>query len=713
MWLHETFCFVVTKEYALETPIHALMMNPHLCEMFDSDRTDHIIRLWDRVRIGFNKCFLENSRALNWECEEVAIPFDALENALLFSRLSEGGLPNSCGFLFLAINEIISMYNVFTERIARFCTRANDIGTGHNAINPRFIIRGYGDTIKIGAVAPLTKECLNWVAECSWDSRTQTFNTEKLNSLLRDMIDLYDQPALISNPMDFLRQNFVFRDDALQTWNIVDAYTGVRVDHFGNFFANRQDAVLADDIYQLLVLLDLSSGEGAMRRTLMDHFHCLDYEQIRLMLEGSRNVLSVIHDSQSDVFFDTLDSLLDELVCTSDGRVDPFHEMGFPALDDNQMRLVRSLNSREFVELLLYLLYQMASEAYLFSSLPLYMKDPYTNEMKQELQSRLDELCGQMTARVVVDSLEVFTRDILAFYEIQLINAAAVTNQLLQPFLCSNNFCDDSDPVYAALPPKTALRNYVSLRQILHQMKLSFSSLSSDINPDVNADQKAKTSFNTTSQGRCWLWEGTNPMQENFAENDPSASASRRPCPDLWKLWFEKEIPCGEAVFTSYDTKDVNEVLVESTSTCKSNHDHSAAFSNAAKIVQTWWRRFTCSQRNEFTYEVCSDDDDDNVTEANLQSFAKTDLIVIKERKEVHELVNNKKKGHDSSKSFVNNRIETSERSNENADYGETVEKSSSFEEHFLSFNSPSYDVSVLDLSHGSQSDEMQKRVNV
>ena len=96
------------------------MNSPHLCERFDSVRADHILRVWDRVRSGFDKCFLENKKTLSWECEEVPIPFDTLENAMLFSLLSEGGLPNECGFLFLARNEIVSMYNVFAEKIARF-----------------------------------------------------------------------------------------------------------------------------------------------------------------------------------------------------------------------------------------------------------------------------------------------------------------------------------------------------------------------------------------------------------------------------------------------------------------------------------------------------------------------------------------------------------------------------------------------------------------
>ena len=181
---------------------------------------------------------------------------------------------------------------------------------------------------------------------------------EKVKNLLCDMIDLSDQPALISNPLDFLRQNFVFRDDAIQTWDVLDRDTGVCKDHFGNFFANRQDALLADEIHQLVVYLDLSFGDGAIRRTLMDHFHCLSYEELRSMLEGCRNVLGLLRSRESDVFFESFDSLLNDLFCT-DGQVidlDPLQEMGFPPLDINQMRLVCSLNTYEFVELLLYLL---------------------------------------------------------------------------------------------------------------------------------------------------------------------------------------------------------------------------------------------------------------------------------------------------------------------------------------------------------------------
>jgi hypothetical protein len=671
------------------------MINPHLSERFDSIRTDHILRLWDRVRIGFNKCFLENTSVLNWECEEVAIPFDALEKVPLFSLLSEGGLPNDCGFLFLAINEIISMYNVFSERIARFCIPMNDTATRHNkAINPRFIVRGYGDAIKIGAVTPLTEECLTWVAECSWDTTTQMFNMDKVSSLLHSMIDLHDQPPLISNPLDFLRQNFVFRDDAILTWDILGADTGACVDHFGNFFANRQDALLAYEIHQLLDLLNVSSGEGDMRRTMMDHFHCLDYEQIRLLLEGCGNVLSVIHDTQSDLFFDSLASFLDDLGGTSNDQVDldPFHEMGFPALDDNQMRFVRSLNSSEFVELLLYCIYQMASEAYLFSQLPLNVKEPCTFELKQELKFRLGELCNQTTARVVVDSLEVFIQDVLAYYESPLTKAAAATNEPLQTFLQLNNFCDESDPVFAALPKTVTLRNYVSLRQELHQMKLSFLS-ASDTNPQANADQKTKTTFNTTSQGRCWLWEDKSLAQEHSAGNGIDAIAPHRSNHNLWKLWFEKEIPGEESVCNSLDTENVHMSALNSETTQsklksvattdlfadESSHDHpdhSAVHFYSAKLIQRWWRNvFACTRRNEFTYDVCIDDDNISENHDDLQSLTKTDEINL-------ELIKECNSDYDDDWPSCDPEI--------------TVK--------------PSCDVSNLDLSYGSQSDEMQLR---
>lgn len=637
---------------------------------------------------------LENARVLHWECEEVAIPFDALENAPLFSLLSEGGRPHDHGFLFLAISEIISMYNAYSEQLARFCVPINDPATHRMEINPRFIIRGYGNAIKIGAVTPLTEECLNWVAECSWDSGMKMFNMEKLDNLLHNMIDLHDQPALISNPLDFLRQNFVFRDSDLQTWDVLDANIGPRVDHFGNFFANRQDEVLADEIYQLLVLLDLPSGEETIRRTIMDHFHCLDYEQIRQMLEGCRTVLGVLHDTHSKVLFDSLGSFLDNLVYNSSIRVDmdPWCEMGFPSLDDSQIQFVRSLTSNEFVELLLYCMYQMASEAYLFSNLPLFMKDPYTFEMQQDLKHRLEEVCGRLKSRAVADSLEIFDRDILAFYEKQLMNGAAKTNELLQPFLCSNNFCDDSDLVFAALPPTTTVRNYVSLRQTLHQLRLLFLSRSSDINPELSADQKASSSLHTISQGRCWLWEEKIQIQENSAADDidvMGTSACIGPNNDRWKLWFEKQIPRDEAVFIRSDPTDANGIPktaansdssssslkdvdtarlsnVETTAIFKCINDRSdngTTIVNAAKRVQTWWRRVSvCTHRNEFTYEVCNDDEDDE-------------------------------KGTRSQVSIE-----------------EIVEKSISCETPIIMVHPPSCDVSNLDLSYGSESDEMRMR---
>jgi hypothetical protein len=642
-WLHETFRCLVTKEHALTTTMWELMTVERLSERFDSAYVHHVLELWDRVKAGFNKCFLECNQKLNWECQEVSIPFDKLENATLMCLLSEGAHPTENDFLFLAINEVISVYNNFAERISHFCLSDDGATTNKKVFHPRFIIYGYGDAVKIGAVAPLSACNLNWVAECSWDSHNGIFNLKKVKSLLRDLINLEDQPCLISNPLDHLRETFHFRDDTVQSWDESKRETHISVDRYGNFLANGQDAQLVEEVHQLLSVLDMTTGDETIRRTIMDHFHCLDYKQIRSMMEGCRNVLDVLYISKKEKLFESLGSLLHDLVSTShdDADVNPLQEMGFPTLVEKQSRLMLSLNTNEFFEIVFYCGYQLASEAYLFSNLPLYMNDPYTMEMKHELIGNLSGLLGEKSAKSVANHVDEFIRDILGFYERQLVNQASKTNELLQVFLVTNNFCDDSDPVFSSLPPTTSLRNYISLRQTLQQMKLSLlscSTIASEFLPSTDCDSPANISLATTTRGHCWLWEDRS-VERDGAPNDVDDLALKMASHDQWKLWFERAIPPipGSDVVMADASSTVDEIAVTTQTPTPINNDTETfhvmnnnkstidditaddiinldinAEFYAARVLQRWWRRVTeYMSDNEFKYNVYSDDEED------------------------------------------------------------------------------------------------------
>lgn len=280
VWLHNTFRFLVSKEYAFQLTMSELINKQRLQERFDSARVHHTLALWDRARIGLNRLLLETDRKVHWECEEVSIPFDTLEDTKLVFLLSEGSHPTDGNdFLFLIINEIVTAYNSFSKKLAAFYSSKDVYNANTTMLQPRFIIRGYGGAAKIGSVVPLSTDDLTWVAECCWNSESCTYETEKMKCMLQDMVNLHDKPVILSNPLDHLREKFCFRDDAVLSFDEFNRNITITANKDGNFFANHQDAQLVDEVHQLLNTLRMEIGDGQIRRTLIDNFHGLDYDR--------------------------------------------------------------------------------------------------------------------------------------------------------------------------------------------------------------------------------------------------------------------------------------------------------------------------------------------------------------------------------------------------------------------------------------------------
>jgi hypothetical protein len=580
-----------------------LMKKERLRERFDSARVHHILALWERVRIGLNTILAETDHKVRWQCEEVSIPFDKVENAQLAYLLSEGLHPTDGNdFLFLVINEAVEHYNNFAEKLAVFS------GGDDNAkeLQPRFIIRGYGGAVKVGAVVPLSKDELHWVAESCWDSGTGGFH----QPVLKDMINLHDPVALIANPLNHLREKFCFREGDVLSFGESNASSTITL-HSGNYFANYQDAQLFDEVQQRSSSLDMLIGDGQIRRTLVDNFYGLDYDRLRAILEGCRSTFDLLWSSQHDSF-EAIGSILHDLVNAREDseQSDHLQAIGFPKLMEPQSQLILSLDMHQFVELVNYAGFQLASEAYLFSNLPLHLTEPLTDDIEDAISTAMRCLGENLGVEAAAKQVEEFSRDVLSFYEIQLLDGASKTNQSLRVFLSENNFCDTSDRVFAALPPTVSLRHYISLRQCLHQIKLSLLYRSADSVTAAATIVKRDDSFTKTSRGRCWLWEDDNisSMDETTEAygDEPSTRESR----DLSRLWFEQALPGTEVVNAEsaaakedHDDIAMTEVDVETTEKPEEVvTDAAQAFeeedsrpvdreTSAARLLQRWWRR--------------------------------------------------------------------------------------------------------------------------
>ena len=523
MWLHTTFRFLVTKERAFRLKMSDLMKPELLRRRFDSVTVTHIAALWARVVLGVNQFLRDVEYKIAWQCEEIQIDFKRLEDAPLVALLSEGEhATDGNDVLFLLINDIIGAYNGFVGRLIECMSPNTGVSIQEQEVHPKFVATGCGGAFSMSAVVPLPRSELSALVASCWTPEKEIYDLETLDAVLRRDIRLHISPPIISDPSHCLRERFRFRDDMSQTFMDARTHASVFVGKEGEYFANHQDFQLVEDVRQSLLALGMVIADAKARRALSDNFHSFDYNQLRLMLEGCRSLLATV--STELLEFESVDQVLRVTAGITSrsltySAIDALRSFGFPDLGPTQVQLLTTLDTAQFVELVTFLAYQLASESHLYANLPLYMTDLLKDIDREEINAKLVRLYEDHGAEKVVGFLEEFTRDILSFYETQ-IRSAASSNRSMKSFLSENNYCDDSsDPVFALLPNRVTLHNYISLRQHLHQQKLAF--LSSEPNPETtkhtfnrNMDIKTLALFTRPSRGRCWLWEADDEMDQ-------------------------------------------------------------------------------------------------------------------------------------------------------------------------------------------------------
>jgi hypothetical protein len=584
----------------MATTMGDLMKEQRLLERFDGPRVNHILLLWERVVAGFNQILAQCNNRVYWECEEVTVPFHRVENAQLVFLLSAGAHPTDADgndILFLLIAGTITQYNNYAEKLDAFASKEGVITPETESLDPRSIVRGFGGAVKVGSVNPLTKRQLDWVAECSWDQNRQTFDEGKMEALLRDMINLFDRPVRIANPLDRLRERFCFREESALLNGNAQSMVSIKECEHGNCYANGQDFQLVDEVQNLVGTIGFHTRDEHIRRTLMDNFHSLDYESIRAVLQGCRSFLDQLSASGKD-FFETVGSGLGELLHSSDhtNNSTDLELIGFPKMSDAQSRLLLSLDVYQFLELIHYAAFQLASESYLYANLPIHMTDPLPAEIEMEVIRKLSALRKGNDAEGVVAAIDEFVRDVLCFYETQLIAGASLSNPTLKAFLTENNFCDAADVVFAALPPELKVRSYVSLRQRLHQIKLSILARSGTLTSDLTSGGNDDDAVNSALRGHCWLLGDDSELDANVEQSaiDSVLTNQRQ------GLWFEQALLDEESADVTKPAVDAEMTDVASTGSAYSDDvametdgvvDASVDGTVSAAVrMQRWWR---------------------------------------------------------------------------------------------------------------------------
>uniref|UniRef100_A0A7S4JD02 Uncharacterized protein n=1 Tax=Odontella aurita TaxID=265563 RepID=A0A7S4JD02_9STRA len=538
IWLHSTFRFLVTKEQAMSMSMQRMMQVSLLHKRFDSVTTDHILRLWKRTVEGFNMFRQSAHNVVNWDCEEIMLPFETIEEATLMMLLSEGKHPtDGHDYLFLVINTLVDRYNSFARRLNEFNTQ----GQGNSQerakvasqdLHPRFLLRGSGGAVAISSISLESTEKLSALVEQCWCDQREGYDPRKLSFAIKEETGLGSDWPQISCPLSFLREMFQFRDDETQSRSAINVEQIAFMSSEGDLFVRPQDLQLFEDVKQGLENLPLADKDQDIRRAIGVHFHDSEYNTLRSLLEGVRTTLGLITPG----FAVDSRKLADVFLSSQDHATRELRKFGFPPLSDGKESFILALDMCQLHELVNYLAYQLASEAYLFAKLPLCMTDPLLEDANEALVASFGDACERDGVAEALGNLDEFTK-LLSHHE-RTICEASSNNQSLQAYLHAENLCNvDYFPFFALLPKGIRICNYVALRQLLHQIKLNtlLDNKESDCDKDVVRETTSHAAnrhlFSRPTRGQYWLW---------VAGQGPEALTEECVDSSLYsKLWFE------------------------------------------------------------------------------------------------------------------------------------------------------------------------------
>ena len=426
---------------------------------YDKVGVDHRLAVWDRI-ISRQRCLLESlGGSVMWGCEQIKIPFDSLTEVPVATLLSEGDDPSDGNdFLFLLINHLIERYNGFCTAFKAFLSTKDD-----DEVQPRFIVTGSGGIGVLGTVVCMNLDDLSAAITSTWDSVEQSHDLKALREVLARIVESHSA-RFIASPLSALREKFRFLDDTSEPKGVVGQGTAIVLRaRTGALFANAQDYKLFQGVWDLYNdVRDSDIDMGEWRATFTDQFFSLDYERIRMVLEGCRNLGHLVGGGGSI----TVSGILR---AAGEARL---AKLGFPALDKDEEALLLGLDMPQLLSFVDWLGHQLASESHQYVHLPLCMTDPLKTEDLMTLMDGSDALCSERGFKACLDCLDEFVDDVLTFYERQIRDKALAVNEQMTTFLESQNVCDGSDPFFALLcSTDVKVRNYTALRQAFHQTR--------------------------------------------------------------------------------------------------------------------------------------------------------------------------------------------------------------------------------------------------
>ena len=635
LWIHSTFKFIISPEQATSKTFGDIMKQDVLLKRFDQTHTNHVINLYRRVKNGLDSHLRLCKYEVNWDCETLSIPVKDLDDTSLIMLLSAYDHPtDGYDYLFIIMNQIILQYNEFILKLHDHKNKT---------VSPQMLLHRSPAGLVLKSLAFLISSEFPLMVESHREMGKNEYNFKRLEKEV--MKKLYACNFCIKSPLKYLRAKFQFRTKMDSEVSEIQALTGIKSSS-GVYFVHRQDLQLLESCLQIADHSNVNISHE-MESTFVSKFHGLEYEDLRRILGGLRNILQISQSTDWKVLQDLLPS-------SSEDVNDEMEAFGFPSLSSSQLSLtcISSLRPNHIFELIRFIGYQLATESYSFATLPLSMKSTIPIATKEEFRKNLSSLVDTQGYEQTIKLLNEFKNDILSFYQSFIRDhcSRSNSNDKLKSFLQDNNLCDNSDPIFDAIPNEISLRNFVSLCQDIHQLILFFISKGCEDNFVEDEAVDAHSPYTSPKRGSCWLFLSREDRDgkdtSNIKDPNEEKSVESNDVSEHKGLWF------GSADFSERDiSKNGADIFLHPHSTVEDRGDgdrESLSVSSiasftvladhtnypaedermnySANIIQIWWRLIKLKELETVELSnVKNQDTTRGASEANQPTLSFTD----------------------------------------------------------------------------------------
>lgn len=371
-----------------------------------------------------------------------------------------------------------------------------------------------------------------------------------------------------------------------------------------------------------------------MRTLFHSLFHNLDYLSLQSFLVGIKNCLRLFDQDGVKPCIQETGYLTNVLLRNGVSEAYPsaLAQLGFPDLNEMQVEVLLSLRPVDMTELIDYIGYEIASEAFLFSTLAYRFKTILPVRVRLDLFRDISFVASTKGRDKVINSLESFV-ELLNSHENLLL--VAPPSMSLKVFLEEASLIsEESTLVFPMIPSEICIEHYVSFQKELQQTLLTLRNKASKklavIAPDHEKDEQLSQAIDANTNAALVIqkwWHASAASRKLKSSNNIDS------CPN-----FERSNKIKEQITIS--TREENEAAMLTQSQAVN------ANTNAALVIQNWWHASAARRKLNNSITIAKMEENEVSSKPNKDATTSNDLL-YKHKSNKQEQV------HDMKKSYV------------------------------------------------------------